>query len=186
MPELSPEITAVLEAWTAGDSSALDQLMPLVFAELRQIARSQLAQEPGRVTLQPTALVNEVYLRLVGRRTVNWRNRAHFFGGAAHLMRQILIDHARRRLATKRGRNPPSISIEEGGELVDFRAVDLLALDEALHDLKRLDPRQSRIVELRFFTGLNNHEIAEVLEVSERTVRREWETARLFLMDALG
>lgn len=175
------DVTALLHEWSVGDREALSRLMPLVFEELRHIAAGYFAREGEGHTLQPTALVNEVYLRLLGRRTVHWQNRAHFFGFAAELMRRILVDHARGRQTVKRGSGFPRISLEESQAPPEERDVDLIALDDALNTLETMDPRQKRIVEMRFFAGLTNEEIAELLDVSPTTVKREWRTARLWL-----
>ncbi|RMH16365.1 MAG: sigma-70 family RNA polymerase sigma factor [Acidobacteria bacterium] len=175
------DVTAVLRDWTDGDPEALGRLMPLVFDELRTIARRYLDRESPNHTLQPTALVNEVYLKLVGRRRVTWENRAQFFGFAAELMRRILVDHARGLRASKRGGGAPRISLEAGVDVAFRQDVDVVALDDALKDLAALDPRQAKIVELRFFTGLTNEEVAAALGISLTTVKREWRTARLWL-----
>ncbi len=175
------QITDILHNWSHGDPEALGKLMPIVFDELRRIAAGYFEQEGKGHTLQPTALVNEVYLKLVGRRSVQWKNRAHFFGFAAELMRRILVDHARSRKTAKRGSGAPRISLDESIALPETPDLDLLALDDALNSLTELDPRQSRIVELRFFAGLTVDEIAEVMKISSTTVKREWKTARVWL-----
>ena len=179
------EVTALLQRWSRGDQEALEQLIPLVYEKLRQLASSRLrAERPGH-TLQPTALVNEAYLRLVGQKKVAWQNRSHFYGIAAQMMRRILVDHARRRGAAKReGGVRFVVTIEEEG--APDRDIELLELDSALSDLGRLDPRQARIVELRFFGGLSVEETAEVAGVSTATVKREWRTARAFLRREIG
>ncbi len=180
------EVTALLREWSAGDRGALERLMPLVYGELRRLAASHLRSERGDHTLQPTALVHEAYLRLVGQRSVSWANRAHFFGIAAQMMRRVLVDHARRRLAAKR--SPGTLYVDLGEEVAAAadRAPELLALDRALTELERLDPRQARVVELRFFAGLSVEETAEVAGVSTATVKREWRTARAFLRHEIG
>jgi len=189
MSERQSEVTGLLLEWSAGDPDALDKLMPIVVAELRRIARSQFARETPGHTLQPTALVNELYLRLVGHRKVAWKNRAQFFGVAAKLMRRILVDHARRRRADKRGGGGQKIPLEallvtlDG--VADFPDTDLLALDEALSHLAAFDPRQARVVELRFFGGLTQEEVAEVLDISPTTVKDDWRLARLWLLREL-
>ena len=175
------EITEVLLRWNEGNKQALDELMPLVSRELRRLAASFLQGEEANHTLQPTALVNECYLRLVERKEVDWRSRAHFFGFAARIMRRILVEHARARRSAKRGCGMHVVSLDEATTVAEKPDVDLLALDEALKDLARLDRRQSRIVELRFFGGLTIPETAEVLGVSEITVSREWTSARAWL-----
>ena len=185
MPEVDGEITRLLVAWSGGDQAALDHLMPRVETELRRIARRHFAREDAGHTLQPTALVNELYLRLVDRRSVRWNNRAHFFGFAAQAMRRILVDHARVRDAEKRGQGRRNLSLEEIDEASVTREIDLVALDDALTSLAEIDPRQSRLVELRYFGGLTHEEVAEVLGISPRTAYREWRTARLWLKHAL-
>jgi len=178
------DITTLLQDWSDGDTEALGKLMPRVYGELREIAAHYFKGEPKDHTLQPTALVNEVYVRLVGRRTVQWESRAQFFAFAAQTMRRLLVDHARGRKAGKRGYDVPKISLEEHLVAVE-RAVDLIALDDALEALAKIDPRQSRIVEMRFFAGLDNYEIAEVLGISRTTVKREWKTARVWLYEQI-
>ena len=180
------EVTALLREWSAGDRGALERLMPLVYGELRQLAASHLRSERGDHTLQPTALVHEAYLRLVGQRSVSWANRAHFFGIAAQMMRRVLVDHARRRLAAKRSPGTLRIDLGEETAAAPDRMPELLALDRALTELERLDPRQARVVELRFFAGLSVEETAEVAGVSSATVKREWRTARAFLRHEIG
>ncbi|HYX19801.1 MAG TPA: sigma-70 family RNA polymerase sigma factor [Thermoanaerobaculia bacterium] len=180
------EVTALLREWSAGDRGALERLMPLVYGELRQLAASHLRSERGDHTLQPTALVHEAYLRLVGQRSVSWANRAHFFGIAAQMMRRVLVDHARRRLAAKRSPGTLRIDLGEETAAAPDRMPELLALDRALTELERLDPRQARVVELRFFAGLSVEETAEVAGVSTATVKREWRTARAFLRHEIG
>jgi RNA polymerase sigma factor (TIGR02999 family) len=181
------EFTRLLTAWGAGDRSALDHLMPAVYDELRKLARSQLRREQQGHTLQTTALVHEAFLRLVDARQVRWDSRGHFFGITARVMRQILVDHARTRDAAKRGGGVASVSLDDALD-VATQAVrgDLLALDEALCRLERLDQRQSRIVELRFFGGLTVEETAAVLDLSPPTVKREWALARAWLWRALS
>jgi len=177
----SEDITQMLMAWSRGDPAALDRLMPVVYGELRRLAEHHLRRERPGHTLQPTALVHEAYLRLVRPPEVGWQGRAHFFGLAARAMREIVIDHARRHQAQKReaGRRP--VALEEVLEWSADRAADLVALDDALRSLARLDPEKSRLVELRFFGGLSMEEIAEVMGWSPRTVYREWRTARAWL-----
>jgi RNA polymerase sigma factor (TIGR02999 family) len=180
------EVTALLREWSSGDRGALERLMPLVYGELHKLAAFHLRSERGDHTLQPTALVHEAYLRLVGQRSVSWANRAHFYGIAAQMMRRVLVDHARRRLAAKR--SPGTLYVDLGEEAVAApdRVPELLALDRALTELERLDPRQARVVELRFFAGLSVEETAEVAGVSTATVKREWRTARAFLRHEIG
>lgn len=180
-----PPITALLAAWTAGDQLALERLIPLVAAELRRLARRYLARERPGHTLEPTALINELYLRLIDGAPKPWRNRAHFFGFAATTMRHILVDHARARMTARRGGQALRVTFDEALDHPVERDLDLLALDQALETLAELDPRQSRIVELRAFAGLRVREIAEVLGLSEATVNRDWAMARAWLHEQL-
>ncbi len=175
------EVTRILRAWSSGDPRALDRLIPLVYGELRRLASRYLRKERPDHTLQPTALVHEAYLRLVGQRRVSWQNRAHFFGVAAQLMRRILVDHARRRLATKRRGQTARGQPQPADWPSDHRPEDLLAVDEALDRLSVMDPRQGRVVELRFFSGLPVEETAVVLGISPATVKREWSIAKAWL-----
>jgi RNA polymerase sigma-70 factor (ECF subfamily) len=187
MPESPSEVTQLLHEWSHGDSAALERLIPLVFDDLRQIAGWCLRKEGQGHTLQPTALVSEVYLRLVGQRKIQWQNREQFFGIAALLMRRILVDYAKGRQAAKRGGGVVKVPLDEAIDfLPEANGVDLVALDAALSRLAEIDPRQSRIVELRFFMGLSHEEIAEILEISVTTVKREWKTARLWLFRELS
>ena len=182
MPLTPSEITRLLDRWSDGDGKALAKLMPLIVEDLRAIAGKQLSTEAPGHTLQPTALVNEVYLRLVGKRTVSWQNRAQFFAFIAHMMRRILVDHARSRRSAKRGAGAIRLSLDESLQLPDrAEDPDLVALDEALKTLEAVDPRQSRLVEMRYFTGLSVKEVAEVEGISPTTVKREWRTAKLWL-----
>ncbi len=185
---LSPsrDITALLGAWSRGNRSALNQLLPLVYAELRRIAGRQLRSERANHTLQPTALVHEVYLRLVDQRQVDWQNRAHFFGVAAQVMRRILVDHARRHSANKRGEGVRCVSIDEAKEVAGPNEIPILALDHALARLEEVDPDLAKIVELRAFGGLTIEEAAHVLNVSPSTAKREWRTAKAWLNRELG
>lgn len=186
MPRTTSDVTRLLDAWSDGDSRALERLMPLVIDDLRQVAAKYLVSEAPGHTLQPTALVNEVYLRLARRRTVHWQNRTQFFAVAAEIMRRILVDHARRRNAVRHGSGMVRVPLDEAIPLPEDE-VDIVALDEALHHLESLDRRQSRIVEMRYFAGLTIDETAEVLGISAMTaVKREWRTARLWLYHALG
>lgn len=177
------QVTELLARWGDGDPQALETLMPLVYEELRRLASSYLRRERDDHTLQSTALVHEAYLRLVGREAPHLQNRSHFFGVAAHLMRQILVDHARNHQAAKRGGpNSFKLTLDSSLELAqDFQAVDLIALDSALDRLSTLDPEQSRVVELRFFAGLTIEDTSEVLGISPATVKRYWTTARAWL-----
>ena len=182
----SRDITALLGAWSRGNRSALNQLLPLVYAELRRIAGRQLRSERANHTLQPTALVHEVYLRLVNQRQVDWQNRAHFFGVAAQVMRRILVDHARRHSASKRGEGVRCVSIDEAKEVAASNEVPILALDHALARLEQVDSDLAKIVELRAFGGLTIEEAAHVLNVSPSTAKREWRTAKAWLNRELG
>lgn len=179
-------MTALLHAWGQGDEAALERLIPLVHGELRRIARRCMAGERVGHSLQATALVNEAYLRLVDQDRVDWKGRAHFFGIAAQAMRRILVDHARKRRAEKRGRGEVDLSFDDSIQASDERPVSLVALDDALKDLKGLDRRQHRIVELKYFGGLTIEEIAAVMEISPATVKREWATAKLWLARELA
>ena len=177
----SRQITHLLLAWGQGDQTALEALMPLVYDELRKVAARHLrGQRPGH-TLQTTALVNEAYLRLIDASQVQWQNRAHFFAVAAHLLRRILVDCARTRNYQKRGGGAKPVSLAEAMIVAPERGADLLALDEALTRLQALNARQAQVVELRYFGGLNEEETAEALKVSVRTVRRDWNFARVWL-----
>ena len=179
----SPEsITQLLVDWSHGDQAALEKLMPLVYSELRRLASNYLRRERPGHTLQPTALVNEAYLKLVDQRNAKWQNRAQFFGVAAQLMRRILVDHARAHQAAKRGGSDQQrLSITGAERIVQQPEVDLLALHEALEDLATLDPQQERIVELKFFGGLSIEETAEVMGIGHATVERDWKMARAWL-----
>lgn len=181
LEETSQEVGDLLRGWSNGDQDALVKLMPLVCDELRMLARRQLHREGPGHTLQPTALVNEVYLRLHACKKVNWKNSAHFFGFAAQTMRRILVDHARTHLSAKRGDGARPLPLDEAVHFVGPQNIDLIALNEALISLDAMDPRQARIVELRFFVGLTVEETAEVLEISTATVKREWAVAKAWL-----
>lgn len=175
------DVTRMLVDWSGGDTDAPSRLMPLVYEELRQLARGYLQRERADHTLQATGLVHEAYLRMVDQSTTSWQNRAHFFGVAAQVMRRILVDYARSHRAEKRGGGWDKLVFEEALAPAVERSVDLIALDDALQDLLALDPRQSQIVELRYFGGLTTEEVAEVLDVSPRTVKREWRIAKAWL-----
>jgi RNA polymerase sigma factor (TIGR02999 family) len=175
------DVTALLRRWNEGDKQALESLLPLVYAELRAVAANCLRSERSDHTLQPTALVHEAYLRLIGQDRVAWQNRAHFFAIAAQMMRRILVDHARRRRAAKRDAVTFRITLSGLSEEPADLDPEILALDEALKGLEALDPRQARIVELRFFGGLTVEETAEVAGLGTATVKREWRTARAWL-----
>ncbi len=175
------EVTRLLLAWSDGDRAALDQLMPIVYSELRRLAHRHLGGERPGHTLQTTALVNEAYIRLVGQGPLQWQNRAHFFAVSAQLMRQILVDYARARRNAKRGGGAVKVTLDEAAEVSTERAAEMVALDDALTALAEFDQRKSRIVELRFFGGLSIEEMAEVLKVSPGTVMREWTLAKAWL-----
>ena len=186
MSEGAPaEVTRLLQAWSDGDVAALEQLTPLVYEELRRIAARYLARERPGHTLQTSALINEAYLRLVDARCLRWQNRAHFFAVSARVMRRILVDFARARQNLKRGGGACPVSLDEAMVAAPERGTDLLALNEALERLAVLSPRQSRVVELRYFGGLTEEEMAEVLSVSPRTVRNDWALARAWLFREL-
>jgi RNA polymerase sigma factor (TIGR02999 family) len=184
--KLQHEVTQILHEWSDGDPDASARLMPFVYDELRRQARNYLSKERDAQTLQPTALVHEAYLRLIDQTRINWQNRAHFFGIAANMMRRILIDHARAHATVKRGATAVRLSIDDVQIPLEQRAADLVALDEALEELSKFDERKARIVEMRFFGGLTDEEIAEVLGVTSRTVWRDWKTARLWLFRELS
>ncbi len=177
----SPDVTALLGDWSRGNRTALNQLLPLVYAELRRVAARQLRTERPDHTLQPTALVHEAYLRLVDQRQVDWRNRAHFFGVAAQVMRRILVDHARRHGANKRGQGVRCVSMDEAQDVAAPNEIPVLALDHALDRLAKVDAELTRIVELRAFGGLTIEEAAHVLGVSPSTAKRDWRTAKAWL-----
>jgi RNA polymerase sigma-70 factor, ECF subfamily len=180
------DVTGLLTAWCEGDQAALGRLVPLVYAELRRVARRQMRAGRRGDVLQTTAVIHEAYLKLVNVRDVRWENRAHFFAMSAKLMRQVLVDVVRSRGAGKRGGDVPHIALDEALVPPGHPDPTILALDEALGTLARIDPRKSQVVELRYFGGLNVQETAEVLKVSERTVEREWEVAKLWLGRELG
>ncbi len=175
------EVTQVLIDWSKGEQGAAERLMPLIYDELRQVARGYLRRERADHTLQATGLVHEAYLRLVDQTATSWQNRAQFFGVAACVMRRLLVDHARRHRAEKRGGDWEKVEFDDALAAGLPRSLDLVALDEALQELARVDPRQSQVVELRFFGGLTTEEAGEVLEVSPRTIKREWRRARAWL-----
>ena len=180
------DVTELLARWSAGDADALQQLMPLVNAECHRIAERQMRRERDDHTLTPTALVNELYLRLVDQRRATWKGRAHFFGIAGRLMRRILVDHARARHTGKRGASRVPMSLEAAVDTpAELPSVDLLAIDDALARLAAHDPEQERIVELRFFAGLTVEETAQVIGCSPRTVKREWQFAKAWLFREL-
>jgi RNA polymerase sigma factor (TIGR02999 family) len=182
----SRDVTALLGDWSRGNRAALSELLPLVYAELRRVAARQLRKERADHTLQPTALVHEAYIRLVDQRQVDWQNRAHFFGVAAEVMRRILVDHARRHGASKRGEGVPCVSIDEAKDVAASNEIPIVALDQALDRLQQLDADLGKIVELRAFGGLTIEEVAQVLSVSPSTVKRDWRTAKAWLTRELG
>ena len=179
------DVTELLQQWRSGNADALERLLPLVYEELRQVARARLRHEQPGHTLQATALVHEAYLRLVGSRTTP-QNRTHLFAVAARLMREILVDHARRRGARKRGGSVTMMALDESVAAPDIATIDLLALDEALTEMHALESRLCRVVELRFFAGLNINETAEALEGSTATVERDWTVAKAWLHQRLS
>jgi RNA polymerase sigma factor (TIGR02999 family) len=179
--DASSQVTYLLSRWREGNQEALDSLMPLVYDELRRLARHYLQQEHPGHTLQSTALVHEAYMRLAGHHPSGWESRAHFFGVAARLMRQILVDHARSHAAAKRGENPLKLTLTEGLLAAKQADLDLVALDDALNTLAQLSPQQSQIIELRFFSGLSIEDTAEVMGISPATVKRNWTMARAWL-----
>ena len=186
MSTSTSDVTRLLQDWGEGDPSALERLIPLVFDDLRQIAGRMFQRESDGHTLQPTALVNEVYLKLTNQRKMHWQNREQFFGVAAMMMRRILVDSAKARQAAKRGGGAAMVQLDESIADPELRGVDVVALDEALSRLAEIDPRQGRIVEMRFFTGLTAEQTADLLEISVTTVKREWRTARLWLYRELA
>jgi RNA polymerase sigma factor (TIGR02999 family) len=181
----SEPVTELLRAWSDGDEGALDALVPLVESELRRLARVYMARERRDHTLQVTALVNEAFLRLTGARDVRWESRAHFLGIAARLMRRVLVDHARSRAFQKRGGADRKVPLEDAALLLPPSSVDLLALDRALEVLAAVDPRKSRVVEMRYFGGMTVEETASALGVSPETVKRDWRLAKLWLLRQL-
>jgi RNA polymerase sigma factor (TIGR02999 family) len=183
---LSHNITHLLNEWSDGDRQALDKLTPLVYEELRHQAARYLRRERPGHTLQTTALIHEAYLRLIDAKDVHWQSRAHFFAIAANLMRRILVEHARRRDADKRGGSHVRIQLDEALAVANETDVDLLAIDEALDRLAAIDPQQARVVELRFFSGLSVEETAAALGVSPKTVKRDWSVARAWLRREIG
>src|SRR2546422_164194 len=179
------DLSTLLRAWSGGDQSALDRLTPIVYDELRGLARPYMKRERPGHTLQTTALVNEAYMRLVDYKRMQWQNRAHFFAVSAQLMRRILVEHARRH-NRKRGGGVQHVSLDEAAEVGGGRATDLAALDDAMNALARLDPRKVQVVEMRFFGGLSVEETAQVLKVSPLTVMRDWSTAKAWLYRELS
>lgn len=183
---MSHDVTELLVQLSEGNENAVNEVFPLIYDELKKIANNYLRNERGNHTLQPTALVHEAYMKLVDHTRMNWQNRAHFIGMAATMMRQILIDHARKHRAGKRGGENENLQLEESIVIVsDEKSVDLIALDEALKDLAKFDEFKSRLVELRYFGGLSVEETAEVLDVSEITVKRHWRLAKAWLAETI-
>ncbi len=182
----SPQVTALLHAWREGDQAALDKLTPIVYSELHRIAHRYMVRERADHTLQTSALVNEAYLRLVDARTVDWKNRAHFFAVSSTLMRRILVDLARSRTSQKKGGNVPKVQLDEGVVSARHRMEDLLALDESLTALEEFDARKAKVVELHFFGGLSPEETAEVLGISPDTVFRDWRLAKAWLQKRMN
>ena len=180
------EITRLLNAWSGGDRAAFDRLFPMLERELRRLARGVLAGEGAPNTLQTTALVNEAYLRLVDARTATWNDRAHFLACCARVMRRILVDEARARSAGKRGGGLRALTLEEAGEGPLHRSADLVAIDDALADLERLDARRAQVVEMKFFAGMTLEETAAALGVSAETVTRDWRLAKMWLLRELS
>jgi len=181
----SSAVSSLLRAWGQGDLQARDELLPLIYRELRERAAGYLRNERRDHTLQPTALVNEVYLKLVGQRRVAWQNRAHFLGVAAQMMRRVLVDHARAHRAAKRPRTAFQVALDDHVGATQPRGYDLLALDRALEELTTFDPRMAQITQLRYFGGLSEQEVAAVLSISRSTVTREWQTARAWLYSCM-
>ncbi|CAN5265959.1 ECF-type sigma factor [soil metagenome] len=184
--DTAENVTQILQDLSAGDASAVERLMPFVYDELRRLAAVYFSRERRDHTLQPTALVHEAYLRLISQTNVEWQNRAHFFGVAAQMMRRILVDHARHHLSAKEGGSQTKVALDEAVSFPNKKDFDLVKLDEALESLAELDERKSRIVELKFFGGLSAEETALVLNISEKTVRRDWQTAKLWLYRELN
>ena len=179
------QVTQLLAAWGRGDETARDELMPLVYEELRRLAHKYIRRERPGHTLQTSALLNEAYLRLVDQKDIQWQDRAHFFGIAARLMRQVLVDYARKRGYAKRGGDARRVSLDDAMIVTQERAAEVVALDDALRSLAKIDPRQSQVVELRFFGGLSIDETAKVLAVSPGTVMRDWTLAKAWLRRAV-
>lgn len=181
----SANVTQLLISWQKGDRRALDEMLPVVYNELKRVAKYYLSRERPGHTLQTTALVHEAFIRMVDQQHVDWKNRAHFFSLASEMMRRILVNYARDRAAVKRGGNAQRISLSNLDEAAERPNIDLIALDQALNELAREDERKARIVELKFFGGMTNNEIAEVMKISDATVEREWTVARAWLYRAI-
>lgn len=180
------DVTKWLEAWSGGEQEALTELMPLVYDELRRMAKRYMSSQPSGHTLQTTALIHEAYLKLAGQKEKRWQNRAHFFAVAAHAMRHILVDYARRQNTEKRGGVTEIISLDDAATVSNERAAEIIALDDALTNLSTLEERKGRVVELRYFGGLSVEETAEVLQVSPETVTRDWRFAKTWLLRELS
>jgi RNA polymerase sigma factor (TIGR02999 family) len=185
-PEPAADVTQLLVSWNMGNQAALDELMPLVYGELHRLASAHLRRERPDHTLQSTALVHEAFMKLVNQREVEWRNRAHFYGIAAQMIRRILVDYARSHHAEKRGSGAVKLALDEALAVPQKTDLDLLELNDALEHLAEMDPRQNRIVELRFFAGLSIDETAEVMQLSPATIKREWNSARAWLFRELS
>ncbi len=180
------DVTKLLDAWSGGDGAALEKLMPLVYDELRRMAKRYMQSQPSRHTLQTTALIHEAYLKLADNKEKRWQNRAHFFAVAARAMRHILVDHARSRQTERRGGSVQKISLEDAPIVSAERASEIVALDDALNNLFALEERKGRVVELRYFGGLSIEETAEVLKISQETVMRDWRFAKTWLLRELS
>ena len=180
------EITELLVSWSAGSPTAFEDLVTLIYPELRRLARRRMRQEDPAHTLQTSALINEAYLRLVNQRDVAWQDRAHFFAVAAQVMRRILIDHARKHHRAKRGGGAQHVALDEGAVIGQQRAAEFLALDAALNQLAKIDERKTRILELRFFGGLTVEEVADMMKLSPITIKREWRSARAWLQGEIS
>ena len=181
-----PNVTEMLMKWAEGDDAALNKMMPFVYDELHRLAGYYMRRQRPDHTLQATALVNEAYLKLIDARQVNWKSRAYFIAAAAQAMRHILIDHARSKQRVKRGEGAYKVSLDQASDVAEVQAADLIALDEALVEMSAIDPRKTRIVELRYFGGLNIEETAEVLGISAATVMRDWRAAKAFLKRSIS
>jgi RNA polymerase sigma factor (TIGR02999 family) len=184
--EKGSEITQILHEWNDGNTDAKDRLIPFVYEELKHQARLLMSKERSNHTLQPTALVHEAFIRITKSSGIDWKNRSHFYGIASHLMRQILVEHARRRASNKRGNNPIHFSLDDVDVSVEEHSNSILALDEMLETLAEMNEQQAQIVEMKFFGGLTNKEVAEALEISERSVAGKWQVARIWLYRELN
>lgn len=183
---MTDDVTELLLRWSAGDAHALDELTPVIYDDLRRLARALLSRERPDHTLSATALVHEAYLKLVDQRRVNWENRAHFFGAAAHVMRRVLVDHARARGSGKRGGSAEKIAIQDNVAVVDALSESLLDLDAALTELATVDARKAQVVEMKYFAGMTNQEAAAILRVSDATIERDWTFARAWLIRTMS